>query len=72
MRNGDAAGITAALNDLNTAYSAAGASLYQSAAQSSPESGPNDQTSEGGQQQTQGKPDDVVEADYEIVDDPKK
>ncbi len=72
LRNGDAAGITAALNDLNTAYSAAGASLYQSAAQSSPESGPNDQTSEGGQQQTQGKPDDVVEADYEIVDDPKK
>ncbi|MSR01378.1 MAG: molecular chaperone DnaK [Gemmatimonadetes bacterium] len=72
LRNGDATGITAALNDLNTAYSAAGASLYQSAAQSSPESGPNDQTSEGGQQQTQGKPDDVVEADYEIVDDPKK
>ncbi len=71
LRNGDAAGITTALNDLNTAYSAAGASLYQSAAQSNPESGPNDQTSEGGQQ-TQGKPDDVVEADYEIVDDTKK
>ena len=71
LRAGDAPGITAALTELNTAYSAAGASLYQSAAQSSAETAANDQTSEGGQQ-TQGKPDDVVEADYEIVDDPKK
>ncbi len=70
LRAGDAAGITAALTELNTAYSAAGASLYQSASQTS-ESGPSDQPSEGGQQ-TQGKKDDVVEADYEIVDDSKK
>ena len=70
LRAGDAAPIAAALAELNTAYSAAGASLYQSASQST-ESGPTDQAAEGGQQ-TQGKPDDVVEADYEIVDDPKK
>ncbi len=70
LRAGDAAGITSALADLNTAYSAAGASLYQSASQTS-ESGPADQASDGGQQ-AQGKKDDVVKADYEIVDDAKK
>ena len=71
LRNGDAAGISTALAELNAAYSAAGASLYQSAAQSTPESGPGDQPSQDGQQ-AQGKPEDVVEADYEIVDDTKK
>ena len=71
LRAGDAAAITTALAELNTAYSAAGASLYQSASQSAAEPGPDNQTSEGGQQ-TQGKQEDVVEADYEIVDDSKK
>src|SRR6185295_11952064 len=42
LRAGDAGQIKTALNDLNTAYSAAGASLYQSAtsSQPGPESGP--------------------------------
>ncbi len=71
LRAGDAPGITAALTDLNTAYSAAGASLYQSASQSTAEPGPDHQASQGGQE-AKGKPDDVVEADYEIVDDTKK
>ncbi|MBM4187572.1 MAG: molecular chaperone DnaK [Gemmatimonadetes bacterium] len=68
LRAGDAAGITKALADLNTAYSAAGASLYQQATQSAPESGP------AGAEQAAGekKQEDVVEADYEIVDDNKK
>ena len=64
LRAGDPAGIAAALTELNAAYAAAGASLYQAA----------------GQQQTAGEeppaaesaaPEDVVEADYEIVDDSK-
>ena len=71
LRAGDAPGIATALTDLNTAYSAAGASLYQSASQSTAESGPNNQASEGGQP-AKGKQGDVVEADYEIVDDTKK
>jgi molecular chaperone DnaK len=72
LRSGEPAGITSALNELNGAYSAAGASLYQQATQSQPESGPTDAGAAGGQQQAGGKPDDVVEADYEIVDDNKK
>ncbi|MFN0180812.1 MAG: molecular chaperone DnaK [Gemmatimonadales bacterium] len=69
LRAGDPAGITKALADLNGAYSAAGASLYQQATQSTPEPGPADAGAEaaGGKKQ-----EDVVEADYEIVDDTKK
>ncbi len=69
LRNGDAAGIKTALDELNGAYSAAGASLYQNATQSA-ESAPGDQA--GGEAPAQPKQDDVVEADYEIVDDNKK
>ncbi len=67
LKNGDPDLIQKALDELNGAYSAAGASLYQGA-----------QSSSGGGQET-GKTDagtapkeDVVEADYEIVDDQKK
>jgi len=68
LRAGDPAGIKTALNELNAAYSAAGASLYQQASSTS-----------GAQPQADGAPgaeekpkEDVVEADYEIVDDDKK
>jgi len=73
LRAGDPAGIKTALNELNSAYSAAGASLYQSAASSAPESGPSSGPA-GEQQQPPpgGKQEDVVEADYEIVDENKK
>jgi molecular chaperone DnaK len=72
LRTGDPEGIKTALDELNNAYSAAGASLYQAgqaqegagAGQPGPESAPADQPA-GGQ-------DDVVEADYEIVDENKK
>jgi len=70
LRAGDAAGIKTALNDLNGAYSAAGASLYQSASQTTTDAGPGDAGAAGAQ--GGAKPDDVVEADYEIVDDGKK
>ncbi|MFI5234801.1 MAG: molecular chaperone DnaK [Gemmatimonadales bacterium] len=64
LRAGDPDAIRKALDELNAAYSAAGASLYQGA-----------QGSEGATGQAEApaeKKDDVVEADYEIVDDNKK
>jgi molecular chaperone DnaK len=73
LRTGDPDAIRKALDELNNAYSAAGASLYQTgqaqdqgagAGQPGPESAPTDQPA-GGQE-------DVVEADYEIVDENKK
>jgi molecular chaperone DnaK len=69
LRAGDSAGIKTALAELNAAYSAAGASLYDAAnaagaTQSAESPGPD--ASSG-----QAK-DDVVEADYEIVDEEKK
>ncbi len=68
LRTGDAAGIRTALDGLNAAYSAAGASLYQAAqeagaAGAGPQAGPSAEP---------GAKDDVVEADYEIVDEGKK
>jgi molecular chaperone DnaK len=74
LRAGDPDVIRTALDELNTAYSAAGASIYQAAqgqeqtagagaAQGGPEA--PDTGSQG------GGPDDVVEADYEIVDEKK-
>jgi molecular chaperone DnaK len=69
LRAGDPATIRKGLDELNGAYSAAGASLYQSAqgqAQPGPEgAGPQAEPSPAGGQE------DVVEADYEIVDDKK-
>ncbi len=66
LRTGDAAGIRKALDELNAAYSAAGAALYQAqGAASEPQAG----APQG--EPAQPKPDDVVEADYEIVDEKK-
>ena len=70
LRAGDPAGIKTALNELNSAYSAAGASLYQSATSGAgpgPEAGPT-----AGEPAGEQKKEDVVEADYEIVDESKK
>jgi molecular chaperone DnaK len=73
LRTGEVDGIRRALDELNQAYSAAGASLYQAAGTGQPGGG----SSEGGGSQPQGGPEggapqeDVVEADYEIVDEKK-
>jgi molecular chaperone DnaK len=72
LRSGDADAIRRALDELNSAYSAAGASLYQQGAQAQgqpqgagqPTGAPTGEPAAAGQ-------DDVVEADYEIVDDKK-
>jgi molecular chaperone DnaK len=67
LRSGAAAEIKAALEELSQAYSAAGASLYQ-AAQAA---GGSDGAAPGAEAPKDEKKDDVVEADYEIVDDSK-
>jgi molecular chaperone DnaK len=66
LRGGDAAAIRTALDALNSAYSSAGASLYQAAGTAGAETG--DGAAPSGEA---AKPDDTVEADYEIVDDKK-
>jgi molecular chaperone DnaK len=68
LRTGDAAGIRTALDELNAAYSAAGASLYQ-AAQGGQGAGAGPQPEQAPEP---GAKEDVVEADYEIVDEGKK
>jgi molecular chaperone DnaK len=63
--------IRAAQEELTKAYSEAGQAFYQqqSAEGAAPDAGaaPTGEPAAGG-----AKPDDVVEADYEIVDDNKK
>ena len=66
LKNGDPELIQKALDELNGAYSAAGASLYQSA------QGPTGGPEAGGTEAGAAPKEDVVEADYEIVDDQKK
>jgi molecular chaperone DnaK len=71
LRGGEPDIIRKALDELNAAYSAAGATLYQGAqAQGGgePAGGPTGQQQPGSQAPGQ---EDVVEADYEIVDDKK-
>ena len=72
LRAGDPAGIKKALDELNAAYSAAGATLYQTA--SAGGTGAADEAGAGpGPEAPGAKPkDDVVEADYEIVEEDKK
>ncbi len=68
LRNGDPAGIKTALDELNAAYSAAGASLYEAANAAGSTSGGSTETPPAGEPAKE----DVVEADYEIVDEEKK
>jgi molecular chaperone DnaK len=69
LRTGDTGGIRQALDELNTAYSAAGASLYQAAGAGQP-GGPTEPGTPGPEGEAPPQ-DDVVEADYEIVDEKK-
>jgi molecular chaperone DnaK len=77
LRTGEVDGIRRALDELNQAYSAAGASLYQAAGAGQSGGGPGqpggDATGQpqGAEQGASASQDDVVEADYEIVDEKK-
>jgi molecular chaperone DnaK len=68
LRSGETSQIKSALEELSQAYSAAGASLYQ-AAQAQQESESPGAEPTGGEEEQQKE--DVVEADYEIVDEDK-
>jgi molecular chaperone DnaK len=69
LRAGDSAQIKSALEELNEAYSAAGASMYQAAQASEPAG--EAATGEPGAEPA-AEQEEVVEADYEIVDDDSK
>jgi molecular chaperone DnaK len=72
LRTGEAEGIRTALDELNAAYSAAGAALYQSQAGATQEGAAGAQQPGAEAGAAPGTPpEDVVEADYEIVDDKK-
>jgi molecular chaperone DnaK len=68
LRTGESGKIRTALDELNVAYSAAGASLYQNASSTGAEAPPG---GEAGQAE-QPRKDEPVEADYEVVDEEKK
>ena len=67
LRTGDTAKIRSSLDELNVAYSAAGASLYQNASAGGSDAPPTDEAAP--QQPPKEEP---AEADYEIVDEGKK
>jgi molecular chaperone DnaK len=72
LRGDDMAEITAAQEELTRAYGEAGQSLYaQQGASPGPESGGTTEGGQPGPQAQGGAADDVVEADYEIVDEKK-
>ncbi|HXE58884.1 MAG TPA: molecular chaperone DnaK [Gemmatimonadales bacterium] len=71
LRTGDADMVRRALDELNAAYSAAGASLYQAAQAGGPEGQAAGAQPSGEAAGGAGGKEDVVEADYEIVDDKK-
>ncbi|HEY4321335.1 MAG TPA: molecular chaperone DnaK [Gemmatimonadales bacterium] len=68
LRTGDAGAIRTALDQINVAYSAAGASLYQNASGGTAEAPAGDDSNA----QPQAAKDEPAEADYEIVDEEKK
>ena len=75
LRTGSPEAVKTALDDLSQAYSAAGASLYEQAQASASETeagstGEAGADTGGGEAKAQG--DDVVDADYEVVDDKNK
>jgi molecular chaperone DnaK len=71
-RGSDVNEIRAALDELTAAYQEAGRSLYsQSQATEQPAGAPQGEAS-GSTAEAGTKPEDVVEADYEIVDEGKK
>ena len=70
LRTGATDAIRRALDELNAAYSAAGASLYQAAGAAQPDGGAGAEPG-GPTPQAEQPQEDVVDADYEIVDDKK-
>jgi molecular chaperone DnaK len=72
LRSGAPAEIEKALEELSQAYSTAGSSIYQAQQAAQGAAGGPPPGGDGAAQPGTEKKDDVVEADYEIVDEPKK
>ncbi|MDX2192509.1 MAG: molecular chaperone DnaK [Gemmatimonadales bacterium] len=73
LRSGGDAGIQAALGELQNAFSAAGAAMYAANQPAEGGAAPADAgATQAGSAGAQAKADDVVEADYEVVDDKGK
>src|SRR6266567_3860324 len=72
LRSGNGDEISRALEELQQAYSAAGASLYAAQRGAGAPGGGAEQPAGGAEASTTEKKDNVVDADYEIVDDDKK
>ena len=70
LRSGEDSEIAKGLEELSQAYSAAGASMHQ-AQEATPEGGASSGDEEVSESEGDAKEEDVVEADYEIVDDAK-
>ncbi len=70
LRSGEDSEIAKGLEELSQAYSAAGASMHQ-AQEATPEGGASSGDGEVSESEGDAKEEDVVEADYEIVDDAK-
>jgi molecular chaperone DnaK len=70
LRSGESGEIEKALEDLSQAFSAAGASMYQSQQQATGEAAGGEAQSETSGEEAKAD-EEVVEADYEIVDDSK-
>ena len=70
LRSGEDSEIAKGLEELSQAYSAAGASMHQ-AQEATPEGGASSGDEEVSESEGNAKEEDVVEADYEIVDDAK-
>jgi molecular chaperone DnaK len=71
LRSGEADAVQRALDELSQAYSAAGTSLYESAKAQSAEQ-PSGDAAAGAEPGAEAKQEDVVEADYEVVEEDKK
>ena len=71
LRSGAKGEINAALEELSQAYSAAGASLYEATQAQEQEQAAGSEAPDSGEAKVDSKPEDVVEADYEIVDEQK-
>ena len=71
LKSGAGDQIQSALQELSEAYSAAGASLYEGAQQQAAEDGSETQAEQGAAAAESGGDEDVVEADYEVVDEQK-
>jgi molecular chaperone DnaK len=72
LKGEDNDAIKAAMDELNTVMQAFTAELYSQAKAAQPPGTPEDPAAQGGKEKGKGGKDDVIDADFEMVDDKKK